>query len=93
MFRFPFAFLGHPSYFSDSALGGSERKLHEFYFRTFLFGTSVALDAFELRDGNPAGYQFQVTAEHEEEHSRFVWLIDREDAACFRRQAHRRRRA
>lgn len=35
-------------------------ELHEFHFRTHLFGTGVALDAFELRDGNPAGYQFQI---------------------------------
>ncbi len=33
---------------------------HEFNFRTRLFGTGVAIDAFELRDGNPAGYEFQV---------------------------------
>ena len=35
-------------------------ELHEFHFRTHLFGTGVALDAFELRDGSPAGYQFQI---------------------------------
>jgi len=28
---------------------------HEFHFRTHLFGTGVALDAFELRGGNPDG--------------------------------------
>lgn len=33
---------------------------HEFHFRTHLFGTGVALDAFELRDGHPDGYQFQI---------------------------------
>jgi hypothetical protein len=38
-----------------------------FHFRTFMFGTGVALDALELRDGNPAGYQFQVIAEPEED--------------------------
>lgn len=42
-------------------------KPHEFHFRTFMFGVGVALDAFELRDGNPAGYQFQVIAEPEED--------------------------
>jgi hypothetical protein len=40
---------------------------HEFHFRTFMFETGVALDAFELRHGNPAGYQFQVIAEPEED--------------------------
>jgi hypothetical protein len=33
---------------------------HDFHFRTHLFGTGVALDAFELRDGNPGGYQFRA---------------------------------
>ena len=33
---------------------------HEFHFRTHLFGTGVALDAFEIRGGHPAGYQFKV---------------------------------
>ena len=33
---------------------------HEFQFRTRLFGPGVAIDAFELRDGSPAGYEFQV---------------------------------
>ena len=38
-------------------------KPHVFHFRTRLFGPGVALDAFELRDGDPAGYQFQVIGE------------------------------
>ncbi len=33
---------------------------HEFQFRTRLFGPGVAIDSFELRDGRPAGYEFQV---------------------------------
>ncbi len=35
-------------------------EVHEFHFRTHLFGPGVALDAFELRDGSPAGYHFQI---------------------------------
>lgn len=35
-------------------------RAHDFHFRTHLFGAGVALDAFELRDGNPAGYHFQI---------------------------------
>jgi hypothetical protein len=35
-------------------------EIHEFHFRTNLFGPGVALDAFELRDGSPAGYHFQI---------------------------------
>lgn len=33
---------------------------HVFHFRTCLFGPGVALDAFELQDGLPAGYRFQT---------------------------------
>ena len=36
---------------------------HEFQFRTRLFGRGMAIDAFELRDGCPAGYRFQVIGE------------------------------
>src|SRR5438128_11632607 len=40
---------------------------HVFHFRTRLFGPGVALDAFEVRDGNPAGYQFQVIGQPEDD--------------------------
>lgn len=42
-------------------------ELHEFHFRTNLFGTGVAIDAFEIRDGHPAGYQFQIIGDPEED--------------------------
>src|SRR5206468_1588695 len=42
-------------------------ELHEFHFRTRLFGTGVALDAFELRDGHPAGYHFQIIGDPKED--------------------------
>ena len=42
-------------------------KVHEFHFRTRLFGPGVALDAFELRDGDPAGYQFQIIGNPEDD--------------------------
>jgi hypothetical protein len=42
-------------------------KEHEFHFRTHLFGTGVALDAFEVRGGHPAGYQFQIIGEPQED--------------------------
>jgi hypothetical protein len=41
-------------------------KHHEFHFRTHLFSTGVALDAFEIREGHPAGYQFKVIDGSEE---------------------------
>ena len=40
---------------------------HDFHFLTHLFGTGVALNAFELRDGHPAGYRFQVIGAPEED--------------------------
>lgn len=42
-------------------------KGHEFHFRTHLFGAGVALDACEVRRGHPAGYQFQIIGEPEED--------------------------
>jgi hypothetical protein len=42
-------------------------ETHEFHFRTFLFGTGIALDGFELHDGHPAGYQFQIIGDPEED--------------------------
>ena len=36
-----------------------EGEKHQFHFRTRLLGKMVSLEAFELRKGDPAGYQFQ----------------------------------
>lgn len=44
-----------------------EEKAHDFHFRTHLFLPGVALNAFELRDGEPAGYQFQIIGDPEED--------------------------
>ncbi len=46
--------------FEPVELADCTGKTHVFHFRTRLFGPGVALDAFELRDARPAGYQFQV---------------------------------
>ena len=35
-------------------------EVHEFHFRTHLFGPGFALDVFDLRDGSPAGYHLQI---------------------------------
>jgi hypothetical protein len=45
----------------------STGAVHEFHFRTHLFGPGVALDAFELRDGQPAGYHFQIIGDPNED--------------------------
>lgn len=35
-------------------------QIRQFHFRTHLLGPMVSLDAFELQEGEPAGYQFQL---------------------------------
>jgi len=53
--------------FDPVELADSTGKTHLFYFRTRLFGPGVALDAFELRDGHPTGYQFQEIGQPEDD--------------------------
>jgi hypothetical protein len=53
--------------FDPVELADCQGEAHVFHFRTRLFGTGVALDAFELRDGHPAGYQFQVIGDPEDD--------------------------
>lgn len=38
---------------------------HQFHFQTQLLGGMVSLEAFELVEGNPGGYQFQMIADPE----------------------------
>ena len=45
----------------------SAGEVHQFHFRTHLFGPGVALDAFELRGGEAAGYEFQIIGEPADE--------------------------
>jgi hypothetical protein len=42
-------------------------EAHVFHFRTRLFGPGVSIDAFELRDGHPAGYEFQIIGDPQED--------------------------
>ncbi len=42
-------------------------KAHEFHFRTRLLGSMVAVDAFELKRGDPAGYQFQILGDTDDD--------------------------
>ena len=46
--------------FRPVALADSAGRLHEFHFRSRLLGDIVSLEALEIRDGSPAGYQFQI---------------------------------
>jgi hypothetical protein len=52
--------------FEPIELADAEGKAHQFDFRLRLLGDGrVSLEAFEIRDGAPAGYQFQVLDEVE----------------------------
>jgi hypothetical protein len=53
--------------FEPVRLADCDGQPHDFHFRTRLFGLGVALDAFELRDGVPAGYQFQIIGDPEDD--------------------------
>jgi len=53
--------------FEPVRLADCTGETHEFHFRTHLFGAGIALDAFELRDGHPAGYQFQIIGDPQED--------------------------
>ena len=53
--------------FDPVELADCEGVSHTFHIRTHLFGPGVALDAFELRDGSPAGYRFQVIGKPEDD--------------------------
>jgi hypothetical protein len=53
--------------FEPVVLADCAGTVHTFHFRTHLFGTGVALNAFELRDGNPAGYRYQIIGNPEDD--------------------------
>jgi len=46
--------------------------VHHFHFQTRLLGDMVTLEAFELKEGEPSGYQFQLIGEPGED--RFIQL-------------------
>lgn len=51
--------------FEPVAITDCTGETHQFHFRTRLHGDIVSLDAFELREGNPAGYRFQMNGDRE----------------------------
>jgi len=42
-------------------------EMHRFHFEVHLLGDRVSLEAFELVDGDPGGYQFQVLGDAEDD--------------------------
>jgi hypothetical protein len=53
--------------FDPIGIVDSAGEAHQFHFQVRLLGNVVALDAFELRDGVPSGYQFQMVGEPEDD--------------------------
>lgn len=53
--------------FAPVAINDCNGTSHLFYFRIRLFGIGVAIDAFELREGYPFGYQFQIISDPEDD--------------------------
>lgn len=51
--------------FTPVSVADSSGEAHEFHFRVHLIGTGVALDAFELFNREPGGYQFQIIGDAE----------------------------
>ena len=49
--------------FEPVCMADARGDKHEFHFRTRLLGPGIALDAFELRHGCPAGYEFQAVGD------------------------------
>lgn len=63
-------FDNHP--LDPISITASDGVIHQFHFCTRLLGNIVTLEAFELKEGESAGYQFQLVGEPEED--RFIQL-------------------
>lgn len=60
------------------SMADGEGALHTFHFQTRLLGAIVTLEAFELRDGVPAGYQFQLIGDPgEDRYEQLARLVQR----------------
>lgn len=53
--------------FDKVMLADCTGQKHEFHFRTRLLGDIVTLEAFELHDGAPGGYEFQIIGKPRDE--------------------------
>jgi hypothetical protein len=75
----------HPN-FEPVMLKDASGMSHEFHFTTRHGGAHLAVEAFEVEDGHPAGYQFQVLGDPEEEPlAIFLQLFERMRRALARR--------
>ena len=75
----------HPS-FEPVVLEDAAGKPHEFHFSTRHGGSHIAVEAFEVEDGHPSGYQFQVLGDPTKEPiAIFQQLFERMRRALARR--------
>jgi len=63
-------FDNHP--LEPISITAADGVIHQFHLRARLLGAFVALEAYELKDHEPSGYQFQLLGEPDED--RFVQL-------------------
>lgn len=63
-------FDNHP--LDPISITAADGVIHEFHFQTRLLGAMVTLEAYEIKGGEPSGYQFQLIGEPGED--RFVQL-------------------
>lgn len=63
-------FDNHP--LDPISITAADGVIHEFHLQTRLLGAMVTLEAYEIKDGEPSGYQFQLIGEPGED--RFVQL-------------------
>ena len=63
-------FDNHP--LDPIAITAADGVTHQFHLQARLLGAMVTLEAYELKDGEPSGYQFQLVGEPDED--RFVQL-------------------
>lgn len=54
------------------SIAAADGVMHQFHFQTRLLGKIVTLEAFELKEGEPSGYQFQLIGTPGED--RFIQL-------------------
>lgn len=63
-------FDNHP--LEPVSIAAADGVVHQFHLRTRLLGAIVTLEAYELKENEPSGYQFQLVGKPEED--RFVQL-------------------
>lgn len=51
--------------FEPVGLADADGRVRQFHFKTFLFGSGVSISAFEILDGHPGGYQFEIIGDPE----------------------------